>query len=192
MPWGIAAAAVVGAYSANQQSKAAKGAANAQSKGAMAGLEDYKKYNQPYYDAGTSALSRLERLNAGDFSAFTQSPDYQWALDQGNQNILRGASSRGALNSGGTDVDLLRYGQGLATQNYNNYYSKLQNLATMGQETASGIGGQSVGAHNLSGQASGNAAIGSANAWGNYASDLGQLAGQYYGQNRQSTYGRGG
>lgn len=192
IPWGIAAVAVVGAYSANQQSKAAKEAAGKGVAGQQASLEEYKKYNQPYYDAGTSALSRLEKLNAGDFSAFTQSPDYQFALGQGIEGINRGAASRGALNSGGTDVDLLRYGQGLATQNYGNYYSRLAQLAGMGQSAAQGIGGTASNAAANIGQLQGQGVIGSQNAWSNYAGQLGNLAGQYYGQNRQSTFQQNG
>lgn len=193
MPWGIAAAAVVGAYSANQQSKAAKAAAKQGVAGQMASAEEYRRYNQPYYDAGTSALTRLEKLNAGDFSAFEQSPDYKWALSQGIEGINRGAASRGALNSGGTDVDLLRYGQGLASQNYSNYYARLAQLAGMGQSSAQGLGGSASNAAANIGALNAQGTIGSQNAWSNYASQLGGLLGQYQGQqgfgnNRQSTY----
>lgn len=193
MPWGIAAAAVVGAYSANQQSKAAKKAAKAGAAGQMASVEEYKQYNQPYYDAGTSALSRLEKLNAGDMSAFQQSPDYQWTQQQGLEGINRMAASRGALNSGGTDVDLLRYGQGLASQQYGNYYSRLAQLAGMGQSSAQGLGGSASNAAANIGALNAQGIVGSQNAWSNYGSQLGSLLGQYQGQhgfgnNRQSTY----
>lgn len=188
---GAALVAAGSAYAANQQKKAAQGAANAQSRAAQAGLEQYKQYNQPYYDAGSSALSRLERLNAGDFSAFEQSPDYQFALSQGVEGINRDAASRGALNSGGTDVDLMKFGQGLASQNYGNYYSRLANLASMGQQSAQGIGGQAVGAQGAIGQAQAGGLINSANATGNMVSQLGglygQMQGQGFGNNRQST-----
>lgn len=197
MPWGIAAAAVVGAYSASEQSKAAKRAAKAGVQGQMASAEEYRRYNQPYYDAGTSALSRLEKLNAGDFSAFIQSPDYQFPLQQGVEGINRAAASRGALNAGATDVDLMRYGQGLASQNYGNYYARLAQLAGMGQSSAQGLGGSASQAASNIGALNANAIIGSQNAWSNYGNQLGSLLGQYggqrgYGAGRQSTYAPSG
>lgn len=194
MPWG-ALVAVGGAYlAADKQGDAAKDAANAAAGGAAAGYNQYKQYNQPFYDAGTSALSRLERLNAGDFSAFTQSPDYQFARDQGLEGIGRLASSRGALNSGGTDADIARFTTGLASQNYGQLYSRLADLAGMGQASAQGIGGAAVNAQNRIGEAQGQGIIGGANAYSNLLSGLGGLAGQYAGQgfnNRQTTYNTG-
>lgn len=191
MPVG-ATIAVVGAASAANQQRQAKKAAGQQAAGAAAGQQQYMELNQPYLSAGTSALSRLERLNSGDFSAFEESPDYRFAFDQGNEAILRGAASRGALNAGGTDVDLQRFGQGLASQNYGNYYSRLANLAQLGQQSAQAAGGQAVGAQNTIGQAQAGGTIGGANAWSNFASGLGGLAGQYAGQGfgnqRQSSF----
>lgn len=191
MPVG-ATVALVGAASAANQSRQAGKAADAQGRAAQAGQQEYLALNQPYLSSGTSALSRLERLNSGDFSAFEESPDYRFAFDQGNEAILRGAASRGALNAGGTDVDLQRFGQGLASQNYGNYYSRLANLAQLGQQSAQAAGGQAVGAQNQIGQAQAGGAINSANAWGNFASGLGGLAGQYQGQGafnpRQSSF----
>lgn len=194
MPWGALITAGVTYAASENQKEGAQDAANAAAGGAQAGFDQYKQYNQPFYDAGTSALSRLERLNAGDFSAFTQSPDYQFALNQGIEGINRGASARGALNSGGTDVDLLKYGQGLASQNYGQLYSRLADLAGMGQASAQGIGGAAVNAQNRIGDAQAGGIIGGANATSNLLSGLGGLAGQYYGQgfnNRQSTFGSG-
>lgn len=189
---GAALVAAGTAYAANQQKKAAQGAANSAKRGAAAGLQQYKEYNQPFYDAGTSSLSRLERLNAGDFSAFEQSPDYQFAFDQGVEGINRAAASRGALNSGGTDIDLMRFGHGMARQNYGDYYSRLAQLAAAGHQSAQGIGGQAVGASNLAGQAQGQGMIGGANATSGMISGLSGLLGQFQGQqgfgnNRQST-----
>jgi hypothetical protein len=192
MPVG-AGIALVGAYAASEQADAAGDASRSAQQGAARGQQQYEEYNRPFYNAGTSALSRLERLNAGDFSDFTASPDYQFTQQQGIEGLNRAASSRGSLNSGGQDVDLLRFGQGLASQNYGQYYSRLANLAQMGQQTAQGLGGQAVNAQNQIGQAQGDAAIGQANAWGNFASGIGGLAGQYQGQGafgagRQSSF----
>lgn len=147
MPWGIAAAAVVGAYSANQQSKAAKGAANAQTRAADAATEEQRRQfdltradQQPWMQAGQNALTQMQALNSGDFSSFKESPDYQFAFDQGLQGLDRSAAARGSLYSGGHSVDLMKFGQGLASQNYNQFYNRLAGLSGTGQTTASGLG----------------------------------------------------
>lgn len=63
MPWGVAAAAVVGAYSANKQSKAAKSAANAQAESSdRAAQVQWDMFNQaradnePWRQAGITGL----------------------------------------------------------------------------------------------------------------------------------------
>lgn len=180
MPVG-AGIALVGLGTAAYQANEAGEAADQVAGGARQGLAEYQQYNAPFYNAGTSALSRLERLNSGDFSAFEESPDYRFAFDQGNEAILRGAASRGSLNSGGTDADLARFGQGLASQNYDRYYSRLAGLANLGANTAQGLGGQAVNAANTAAGAQAEGTINQANAYGNFASGLSGLYGQYAG-----------
>lgn len=187
MTWGyvaVAAATVVSGYMKNQSDKkAAKQAVSGQE----AALEGYKQYNQPYYDVGTDALQRIQRLQTGDFSGFYQDPGYQFQLQQGNEALLRGAASRGALNAGGTDVDLMRYGQGMASQQYGDYYNRLAQLAGMGQSSAQGLGGSASQAAQNIGQIRSNQAQQQGANYGDTISQLAGLAGQYYG-NRQSTY----
>jgi hypothetical protein len=144
MPWGAVAAAVVGAYASNQ---AAKKGANAQKGASGAAIAEQQRQfdltrqdQLPWLNAGTDALSQLQRLNAGDMSAFNQSPDYKFALEQGTQTLDRSAAAHGGLFSGGQQADLMKFGQGLATQNYGNYYNRLASLAGLGQTTASNLG----------------------------------------------------
>lgn len=137
----------VGLYSANQQKQAAKGAANAQSRAADAATAEQKRQfdltrqdQQPWLQAGQGALTQMQALNSGDFSSFTKSPDYQFAFDQGLQGLDRSAAARGSLYSGGHSADLMKFGQGLASQNYNQFYNRLAGLSGTGQTTASGLG----------------------------------------------------
>lgn len=149
MSW-VAAAVTVGTalYSANQQKKAAKGAANAQSRAADAATAEQQRQfdltrqdQQPWLQAGQGALTQMQALNAGDFSSFKSSPDYQYARDQMQQGIERGAAARGSLYSGGTNVDLATALNGIASQNYGNFYNRLSNMAGQGQATAGNLGG---------------------------------------------------
>lgn len=191
MSWvavGAAAVTAVGsAYSANKSDKA-------QQKGGDAAIaEQRRQYDQtredqlPWLQAGGNALTQMQKLNAGDFSGFTDSPDYRFAYDQGMQALDRSAAARGGLFSGGQQADLMKFGQGLATQNYGNYYNRLASMAGVGQTAATNLGqfGQSM-ANNI-----GNAQMANANArastYGAYGQGLAGLAGAFnygYQQNR--------
>lgn len=192
MPWGIAAAAVVGAYSAHEQSQAGKDAAGAQRDAADAATAEQRRQydlsrqdNQPFLDAGYGALDREEAYLSGDMSGFMDSAQYQAALRGGTQAINRAAI--GNLSGGGTAADLLSFGQDNATRFGDNYWAKLagqagqgqgavNNLGALGANTASNIGGYLQDAGNARASSYAN----SANAWGNYANQLGSLAGQYF------------
>lgn len=206
MPWAVAAAAVAAGgaiYSANKQAGAAKDAANASNQATQQSIAEQKRefdINQanqaPWLNAGKGALSQMQALNGGDFSSFTQSPDYQFALDQGQGALDRDAAARGSLFSGGHSTDVMKFAQGLASQNYNNYYNRLAGLAGVGQTSANQLGaaGQNY-ANGVSGLLMGNAQnqMGSiynrANAYSNMASQFGQIGGNLAGQFYQPNYG---
>lgn len=175
--------------------KGNKDAAEASNKGTQAGIDEQRRQfdltrqdQMPWLDAGRDNLAQLQRLNSGDMSAFTQSPDYQFAYDQGMQALDRSAASRGNLFSGGQQADLMQFGQGLATQNYNNYYNRLAELAGIGQTAATNLGsfGQNT-ANSLAGlyQNMGNnratSYANNANIWGNTLNGIAGSVGDWYG-----------
>lgn len=110
----------------------------------------------------TPANSNMANSSLGGASAeraaqtqFTQSPDYNFAFTQGLQALDRSAAATGTLGSGGQSKAAIEFGQGLASQQYGNYFARLQSLSGMGQ-TASGSlanvlqnGGNSIGATQL-------------------------------------------
>lgn len=152
MSWIAVGSAVVGLYGANRAGKAAKEGAQASQAGTDASIEEQRRQfditqgnMQGGIDAGNRARTQMEALNGGDFSSFQQSPDYQFAFDQGMQGLDRSAASRGSLYSGGADADRIKFGQGMANQNYGTYYSRLSDLATGGNATAGALG--SLGAN---------------------------------------------
>jgi hypothetical protein len=143
---GAVIAAGATAYAANQQKKAAQGAANsAQRTADAATAEQARQYDQsredmmPWMSAGQNALAQMGALNAGDFSSFQSSPDYVYARDQMQQGVERGAAARGSLYSGGTNVDLANALNGIASQNYGNFYNRLAGLAGVGQTTSNNL-----------------------------------------------------
>lgn len=96
---------------------------------------------QPYQQFGTDALSRLSGIygfgsgGSGqmDFSAISDSPEYQFALQQGQRAVDNGAAARGRAFSGANIKDTARFGQGLASSQMQNYLNRLQGFAGMGQ-----------------------------------------------------------
>ena len=128
------------AWSANKAADAQKSATK-KTIAEQARQFDLSRADQmPWLNAGSSALTQQQALLKGDFSQFYQSPDYQFALDQGMKGLDRSAAARGKLYSGGYGQDLTKYAQGMATQNYNNYYDKLAGLSRTGQSTATNLG----------------------------------------------------
>ena len=177
----IVGGSVVSGYLGSQ---AAGDASDAQVKGAdkatQAELEMFYQGREdmaPWREGGEWALGELrDKISAGP-GEYTESPGYQFRLDQGIQARERGAAARGNVLSGAQTKALTRYGQDYATADYDNflrrYYQSLspyQSMAGQGQTTA-GQGaqmgtqvGQSVGQNYLqAGQARASGYINQAN-----------------------------
>ena len=88
--------------------------------------------NEPWRQAGTRALGRLEGLSTNP-NAFQADPGYQWRFQQGVDAVDRSAAASGRLNSGGTMKALTRYGQGFGSQEFQNVWNRQAGLAGVGQ-----------------------------------------------------------
>lgn len=101
---------------------------------------------QPWATSGASANTMYGNalgLNGADGNAtatgaFQAGPGYQFAMDQGTQAALRGASAAGMLNSGNTLTALTGFGQGLANQEYGSWLDRLKGSSDQGLQAASG------------------------------------------------------
>jgi hypothetical protein len=149
----------------------------------------------PWLNTGKENLGYLNQLNSGDYSRFTNSPDYKYGLDEMTKNMDRSAAARGRLYSGGYGEDFGKAMQGYATTNYNNYYNRLSNLAGVGQTAAQNLGG--LGANYATNAGNGMMAAGNArasgyanqaNVWGQTANQLGGLAANYFGNKQPAPY----
>jgi len=69
-----------------------------------------------------------------DPSKVQQTAGYQFALDQGNQSINRSAAAKGMLNSGNVLAELAKYGQGMASQQYDTETNRLASLMQNAQQ----------------------------------------------------------
>lgn len=190
--WGAAVGAAVSAgaagYAANQQRKAGKDAARAAQQAAEISQRQYEQSRLdqlPFIQAGYSALNQLQALNRGDFSSFTESPDYKFARDQGIKALDRSAAARGTQFSGGQLAALAQHAAGLASQNYSNYYNRIAQLAGLGQSAAAGVGNQGMAFAAQAGAAlqnAGNALADARIAQGSTYQQLGDRLGQAFGR----------
>lgn len=67
---------------------------------------------------------------------FNTTPGYQFRLGEGIKALDRSAAARGTLRSGGQMKAVQRFGEGLASDEFNNYRSGIQNLAGYGAGAA--------------------------------------------------------
>jgi hypothetical protein len=112
---------------------------------------------QPWVTSGTSANALYGDalgLNGADGNAratgaFQAGPGYDFAMDQGTQAALRGASAGGMLNSGNTLTALSQYGQGLANQEYGGWLNRLAGVSSQGLGAAGGQASQYGNLSNL-------------------------------------------
>lgn len=145
-------------------------------------------YYSPYMNAGKGALSDLQNQYKGllggttqnDLGAnFKESPGYQWKLKQAMQNQSNAAAQGGYLGTPMSQQNAAEVGNGLASQDYQNYMNNQMNLYGQGLQGEQGLN-----------QMGYNANAAQADSWGN---TLGQQGANAYsdqaGQNTQHAKG---
>lgn len=106
----------------------------------------------PWYDAGKSALMQLQRENglAPGGSNFTATPGYQFRYNEGLRGVQSSLAALGMKNSGAALKGIDRYGQGIASEEYGNYYNRLAGMADNGQNAATNMANLRTNMANLS------------------------------------------
>lgn len=246
MPWGFAAAAIgavgsiaSGVIGADASSSAADTQAASADRATQLQKEMFDKTQanlSPFMDAGKNALPILQNYlglkgdgtfdpSAPGMAAFRfdpsmmqADPGYQFIQKQGMDAAMNAASRQGGI-SGNTLRELTRWGQGLGSQDYWNYYNaayqqhrnqqgdvfnRLNSLTGSGQNAAANLGsfganfGQSAGSNIIgAGNALAAGQIGGANALAGGINGIGQnflnFAAMYNNNPRSSSqYGGGG
>lgn len=143
-------------------------------------LRDYATdYANKYTDSGPQALSSQEISDR-----LTQTPEYQFAFEQGNQALQRSQSARGVLNSGNAAVEATQFGQNLANNVYQGHLQRLAQLSGMTLPTAN----QNISSiQNQGGLLSQAYQAAGAQRSGLLSSQAGQLAGVYSAQGNAAT-----
>jgi hypothetical protein len=182
-----AAADVFGFGPASKQAKATTQAANISAQSTREALalqqrmyEEGIGRQKPFLEIGTNALNRLNALNQPGANAaqFLQmDPGYAFRLSEGMKGVERSAAARGGLMSGATGKALTRYGQDFGSQEFNNAYNRLANLANLGPRSAGVMSELGTGYANQANQ------LGMVNAanQGNLALQRGNISASQYG-----------
>src|SRR6185312_8161048 len=121
----------------------------------------------PFINVGTGANYTLGQMygigkdgqptGAGnDFSQFTNSPDYAFAQQQGELGLTRAENARGLNLSGGALKDISQFNQGLATQQFGNYFNRLMSLSQLGGSAAASAANSGAQMSNQIGNTMGN------------------------------------
>ena len=79
------------------------------------------------YQATATGANKLNSLLTNP-SSIADTPGYQWAYNQGLEAVNRTAAAKGLLGSGNRLYDLVNYGQGKASQTYNDTFNQLSSL----------------------------------------------------------------
>lgn len=154
---------VAGLLGARRQSQAVEQAAStgAEAQRYAADLqkqmfERQVELQEPWRQAGVGALNQLiplsQQYTPFGMQQFQQDPGYGFRLSEGMKALERGAAARGGLLSGATLKGVQRYGQDLASQEYQNAFNRyqaerqarlgpLQSLAGVGQTATQALGG---------------------------------------------------
>ena len=182
---------------AQQQAVGAGQAINAQNQGYQAA----QGYLNPYQTMGTNALTSLGNTQPFSFNAnnLTQTPGYQFTLNQGERSLNNQYAARGLGYSGAQMMGSQQYATGLADQTYNQQlqnqlgiyqtnYGNLMNQAGMGMSAGSGLSNLAMqNANQLGGYMTGRAnalaagTVGAANAQQGAFNNLLQAGAMAYG-----------
>ncbi len=177
----IVGAAVVGAgatlIAGSKAAKAQKQAATQQIDYAERRDEQTRADYAPWREAGSRALSILDRTygtngQPGDRSAFETSPGYEFRRDEGLRATDRSFASRGLLNSGAADKARMRYGEGLAASEYGDWWNRTAGLAGVGQAATNSTTQAGMGYAGMANNAIGQAGAARASSYANTGSAI--------------------
>jgi hypothetical protein len=159
-----------GIFGSSQAARAQKSAANQAAATQREMFERQVELQEPFREAGLTAQNRLMTLlglggeaGAADFgrysrdfgmSDFEADPGYGFRMSEGMKALERSSAARGGLLSGTTMKGIQRFGQDLASQEFQNAFNRYQvNRAGQINPLQSLMGAGQTGANVLSGAA---------------------------------------
>jgi len=198
----IVGSAAIGAISSRSAGKTQAAAADRAAELQQQQFDRQVELQAPWRQAGERALNKLE--SASEYTPFGMAqfqadPGYGFRFAQGQKALERSAAARGGLLSGNTGGALQQFGQGLASQEYQNAFNRyqaerqsrlgpLQSLAGVGQTSVNALGQAGQNYASGMGEALGAGAQARASGYMGAANAVGGGIGQYMGyQQNQAT-----
>jgi hypothetical protein len=143
----VVASAVIGSQASKSAAKTQAGAAADATAAQERMFERQVELQEPFREAGMAGQNRLLQLlglgedkSAADFGKyasaefgmdkFTADPGYAFRMSEGMKGLERSAAARGGLLSGSALKGIQRYGQDLASQEYQNAFNRYQTART--------------------------------------------------------------
>jgi hypothetical protein len=159
-------------WGANKAANAQKEAAN-QAAAVQREAMEYQKANyeksrgdlSPFIQSGQGAngllgsflgLNGAAPLNDNVLQSFYNSPDFKFALKGGSEALDNSAAAKGSVLGGNQIRAQTEYGQGMATQNLQNYLTKLATMSGQGITAGGYLGSIGTGAGNSVGASANN------------------------------------
>jgi len=182
-------------YGSRKQSDAANRAAEIQQQQ----MATNSANAQPFITGGQGANNLLQAfygiggdpaLGQSALARFQQSPDYQFALKGGSDALDNSAAAKGGVLSGNQIRAQTEYGQGLASQNLQNYLKQLNAMSGQGIQAAGNVAGVNTVGANYAGQDIMGAGTADAAGANGLAKSLNSTIGNYLTMSR-SSYGGG-
>jgi len=165
--WGalavVGGSAVAGSAIAAKGSKDAARIQSAASERASEQIDQRYRENKealsPYSSGGIESFKRQQALSGamgseaqeGAYQDYRESPGVAFAREQGLRGINQQASATGNLGGGNRLKRLTDYSQGLALQDFNNYFNRLGSVTGVGLGATQALAG--VGSQAATGQA---------------------------------------
>lgn len=127
--------AVLGSSSARSASRAQTRAADGTIAEQRRQFDVTQQNMAPWMEAGRNALGRLQ-----DPNAFQSDPGYNFIRSEGMRGIERSAAARGGAFSGNALRALSQFNNGLASQDFGNWWNRQAGLAGVGQAATTNLG----------------------------------------------------
>lgn len=164
-----------------QNPDVAQGAARAIQAGEFNTPEEYAQFHYDTYGRGEGRQAPGSG-QAAAIAAQEASPFFQSLAQQGENAILQNASATGGLRGGNVQGALAQFRPQLLNQFIEQQYGRLGGLATMGQNSAAGVGSAGMNMATdigkllqSTGQARAGASLAQGKAWGDTFGELGGL-----------------
>lgn len=189
--FGDIAGAIIGSHASKKAAKAQE------TLGREAIAEEQRQYDltrsdlAPWREAGGAAINAGAAMLQPGYD-YKSSPGYQFRFNEGQRAVESGGAAKGMLMSGGTLKDLARFGDGLASNDFNDQFNRQMAIAGGGQQAATSLG--AIGSATAGrigdtltgiGNARASGYMGAANSWingiNNVGSSLGSMASMFGG-----------